>query len=211
VTSVIRLMRSLWHLLRRSWVVARQRVRWLRDEVDVARGSFIADRAVLGKRVRVTGPAYIDPCEIGPYSIIGRIVMRSANHYTHFLNLQETAQRRVIGGHSVLKPPEQLVRIGAGCWVGDNVTILEGVEIGDGAIVGAGSVVTRSVPAYAIAVGNPARVLRYRFPDEVIAILKDVQWWTWDDDKLRANRDLFEIDLSTVDPAELARRVADLR
>ena len=52
------------------------------------------------------------------------------------------------------------VRLGARCWIGAHVTILKGVSIGDGAVVGAGSVVTKSLPAGVIAVGNPARVLR---------------------------------------------------
>ncbi len=194
----------------RGLVVVRQRFRWYRDDVHVAHGSFVAKSAVLGRRVRVTGPAYIDPCEIGPYSIIGRIVMRSANHFTEYLNIQETAQRRVIGARSVLKPPRDLVKIGAATWVGDNVTILEGVQIGNGAIVGAGSVVTRSLPAYAIAVGNPARVLRYRYPEEIIELITEVDWWNWSDEKLRANKDLFEIDLVNVEPDVLRKRLAEL-
>ena len=70
----------------------------------------------------------------------------------------------MIGGRSVLKPPGELVHIGAACWLADNVTILEGVQIGNGVIVGAGSVVTKSIPDYAIAVGNPARVVRSATP-----------------------------------------------
>lgn len=206
----MRLLRSLVRICLRGLVVTGQRFRWYRDEVEVARGTFVAKSAVFGRRVRVTGPAYIDPCEIGAYSIIGRIVMRSANHYTEYLNIQETAQRRVIGAKSVLKPPTQLVKIGAATWVGDNVTILEGVQIGNGAIVGAGAVVTKSVPAYAIVVGNPARVLRYRYPEEIIELITPVEWWDWSDEKLRANKDLFDIDLTTVEPEVLRKRLAEL-
>jgi len=54
------------------------------------------------------------------------------------------------------------IAIGDGCWIGTNVAILDGVRIGDGAIIGAGAVVNRPIPAFAIAVGVPARVLRYR-------------------------------------------------
>lgn len=205
-----RFLKTFGRFVLRGVVVARQRATWYRDEVEVARGSFVARSAVLGRRVRITGPAYIDPCVIGPYSIVGRIIMRSANHYTEYLNIQETAQRRVIGGRSMLKPPKRLVTIGAGTWIGDNVTILPDVEIGNGAIVGAGSVVTRSVPPYAIVVGNPARVMRYRYPEEIIELIAPVEWWTWSDEKLRANRDLFEIDLATVDPEVLRKRIAVL-
>ncbi|GAA3828087.1 CatB-related O-acetyltransferase [Nocardioides panacisoli] len=207
---LLRLLTPLIRAVLRLPIVARQRWQWARDEVDVAPGSFVARTAVLGKRVRVTVPAYIDPCEIGPYSIIGRVVIRSANHYTEYLNIQEMAQRKVIGGKTMLKPMQRPIRIGAGCWVGDNVTILEGVEIGDGAIVGAGSVVTKSVPAYAVAVGNPARVIRHRYPEEIVELLEPVDWWSWSDEKLRANKDLFELDLANVDPEVLRKRLAEL-
>jgi acetyltransferase-like isoleucine patch superfamily enzyme len=54
------------------------------------------------------------------------------------------------------------VKIGRDVWIAANVVILPGVEVGDGAVIGAGAVVSKSIPAYAIAVGNPARVIRYR-------------------------------------------------
>jgi virginiamycin A acetyltransferase len=207
---VLRVVRSAARASARGLIVLQQRARWYRDDVEVARGTFVAKSAVLGRRVRITGPSYIDPCEVGPYSILARVTIRVVNHRTEFLNMQETAQRRVIGGRSMVRPPERPVRIGAGAWLGDNVTILADVEIGNGAIVGAGSVVTRSVPPYAVAVGNPARVLRYRYPEAIIELIAPVEWWTWSDEKLRANRDLFEIDLSTVDPEVLRERLAEL-
>lgn len=52
--------------------------------------------------------------------------------------------------------------IGNGCWIGNNVIVLDGVEVGDGAVIGAGAVVTKNIPKQAIAVGNPAKILRYR-------------------------------------------------
>ena len=56
-------------------------------------------------------------------------------------------------------------------WIGSHVLILSGVEIGQGAVIGAGSVVAKSIPPYAVAVGNPARVIKYRFSPEIIEIL----------------------------------------
>lgn len=66
------------------------------------------------------------------------------------------------------------ILIGDDVWIGQNALICSGVHIGQGAIIGAGSVVTKSIPAYAIAVGNPARVLKYRFSEEIINILQSI-------------------------------------
>ena len=71
-------------------------------------------------------------------------------------------------------------------WIGCNVTILSGCKkIGNGAVVGAGSVVTHDVPPYAIVAGNPARVLRYRFDAETIMKLEESQWWNKKIEELR--------------------------
>lgn len=67
--------------------------------------------------------------------------------------------------------------VGSDVWIGQNAVILPGVHIGDGAIIGADSVVGSDVEAYTIVVGNPARVLRKRFDDELIALLEEWKWW----------------------------------
>lgn len=67
--------------------------------------------------------------------------------------------------------------VGNDVWIGQNVTILPGVHIGDGAIIGLSSVVSRSVPPYTIVAGNPARVIRKRFDDELIDLLLKLRWW----------------------------------
>ena len=67
--------------------------------------------------------------------------------------------------------------IGNDVWIGQNATILPGVHIGDGAIIGANSVVGSDIPPYSIAVGNPARIIRQRFDDEMIDLLLRFKWW----------------------------------
>lgn len=67
--------------------------------------------------------------------------------------------------------------IGNDVWLGRGCNVTSGVTIGDGAVVGAYAVVTKDVPPYAIVGGNPARHIRYRFDEEVIALLLELRWW----------------------------------
>lgn len=69
--------------------------------------------------------------------------------------------------------------IGNDVWIADNVKIKNGVVIGDGAIVGANSVVTKNVPAYSVVVGVPARVKKYRFSDDIVEKLCQMNWWNY--------------------------------
>lgn len=76
------------------------------------------------------------------------------------------------------------ITIGNDVFIGANVTVLDGVTISDGAIIGAGAVVVNDIPPYAIAVGVPARIVKYRFtPDKIENFLK-IKWWDWPIDKL---------------------------
>jgi virginiamycin A acetyltransferase len=68
-------------------------------------------------------------------------------------------------------------KIGNDVWIGSNVTIYSGLDIGDGAVIGGNAVVAKSIPPYAVAVGNPARVVKYRFPPEIIEKLLKYKWW----------------------------------
>lgn len=77
--------------------------------------------------------------------------------------------------------------IGNDVWIGVNACVLSGVRIGDGAVVGACSVVTRDVPPYAIVAGNPARLVRKRFDDETIEELLKIKWWDWDIERIKEN------------------------
>jgi acetyltransferase-like isoleucine patch superfamily enzyme len=74
--------------------------------------------------------------------------------------------------------------IGNDVWIGRNAIILSGVKIGDGAVVAAGSVVVKNIPPFSIAAGNPAKVIKARFPDDVIAALLEIQWWNWDEERV---------------------------
>jgi len=83
------------------------------------------------------------------------------------------------------------IRIGNDVWIGARVIILDGISVGNGAIVGAGAVLTKDVPAYAVVGGVPARVLRYRFQPDEIDFLEKLKWWDRDIVWLRENSGKF--------------------
>ena len=76
--------------------------------------------------------------------------------------------------------------VGNDVWIGQNVTILPGVHIGDGAIIGLNSVVTKDVPPYTIVAGNPAKIVRKRFDDELIDLLLKLKWWNKSAEEINA-------------------------
>ncbi len=82
-------------------------------------------------------------------------------------------------------------KIGNDVWIGCNSTILRGLQIGDGAVIGANSLVNKDIPPYAIAVGNPAKVIKYRFHEEIISQLVELQWWDLPLDVISENARLF--------------------
>ena len=88
--------------------------------------------------------------------------------------------------------PYKRVTIGNDVWIGTEAMIMGGVAIGDGAVVGAGAVVTKDVPPYAIVGGVPAKIIRYRFSEDVIKKLERLQWWTLDEKILKNNILLFQ-------------------
>jgi chloramphenicol O-acetyltransferase type B len=87
------------------------------------------------------------------------------------------------------------VIIGNDVWIGAGAIVLSGITISDGAIIGAGSVVTHNVPPYAIVAGNPARIVRFRFSNSQIDKLLKIAWWNWSEDKIKANINDFYDDI----------------
>ena len=93
--------------------------------------------------------------------------------------------------------------IGSDVWIGYEAVILQGVTIGDGAIVGTRAVVTRDVPPYAVVGGVPARELRRRFPPETVEALLALRWWDWPEEKVRRHvQDIMQGNLERLRLAE---------
>lgn len=130
-------------------------------------------------------PEFGDRLLIGKFCAIAsgvRFIMGPANHRVSSVT---TYPFHVFGGLWQARTPphmDQLPRkgdtvIGNDVWIGRESVIMPGVHIGDGAVIAACSVVTRDVPAYGVAGGNPARLLKMRFDEELIALLLAFRWW----------------------------------
>jgi hypothetical protein len=85
------------------------------------------------------------------------------------------------------------VAIGNDVWIGARVTIKDNIRVGNGAVVAAGAVVVKDVPPYAIVGGVPARIIRFRFEDNIIQQLQKLQWWDWSESRLRAAQRWFVV------------------
>ncbi|HIK58847.1 MAG: CatB-related O-acetyltransferase [Verrucomicrobiales bacterium] len=84
------------------------------------------------------------------------------------------------------------VIIGNDVWIASHSIILSGLTIGDGSVIGAGAIVTKSIPPYSVVVGNPGRVIKNRFSDECIEKLLKIKWWDWDDETIiNRSRDFY--------------------
>lgn len=136
--------------------------------------------------------------EIGKFCSIGHGTSIGLGHHT--LNKLSTSplftEKNNATGHSwtnrSTEYPFKKVILGNDVWIGSRAMVMGGVKIGDGAVVAAGSIVTKDVPPYAIVAGVPARIIKYRFDGKIIDELLKLKWWDFTDDLLRNNIELFQ-------------------
>lgn len=179
----------------------------LYGEITVGTRSWISHatlsggKILIGKNTSINAHvnifAEINPVVIGNFcSIASHVVFQEYNHHfkscsTYFMNFRVFNSDWQNDVESKGK-----IEVGSDVWIGTQSIILSGVKIGNGAVIGANSVVTSNIPPFAIAVGSPARVIKYRFSEEIISKLEQIQWWNWELEKIKANRDLFTGELS---------------
>jgi acetyltransferase-like isoleucine patch superfamily enzyme len=142
----------------------------------------------MGRYCSIAESAQVLRSDVGSFCAFGaRVAVNPFNHPTDWLSINEFQYRddtfdwsaEYVALRRLKRGPEMFARcvIGNDVWLGHNVVVLAGVRIGDGAVIGAGAVVTKDIPDYAVAVGNPAVVKHYRFPAETVARLQRVKWW----------------------------------
>ena len=171
-------------------------------------------RVKLSENTRINAPFYLHQVNLGAYSYIaknssitnteiGKFTSIGPNfsaglgiHPTNGISTSpmfySTAKQNGITLTKKNKIEEsKLITIGNDVFIGANVTVLDGVTIGDGSVIGAGAVVTKDIPPYAIAVGVPAKVVKYRFEYDQIEQLQEIEWWDFDQTRLREIEGLF--------------------
>lgn len=190
--------------------------------------AFIDDKSRVSKRGKVNRFAKIVNSEIGRYSYVGvrswvvhtevgdfcsianDVNIGLAKHSLDYLSTSPIFTEKKNGtGHSWVEKScfvasEQTV-IGNDVWIGYRAIIRGGVKVGNGAIIGAGAVVTKDVPAYAIVGGVPAKVIRYRYPQDVIERLEEIKWWEMEDNVLKRNLSVFQCEFEAKDINVLVR------
>lgn len=144
-----------------------------------AHNSMVGRYTYLSRNCTLCNTTVGNFCSIGPNLISGWGIHPTDSLSTHPMFYSTRCQNGFTLSSTNKIQEYKNITIGNDVFIGMNVTILDGVVIGDGAIIGAGSVVSKDIPPYAIAVGNPIRVLRYRFDDETIESLLKIAWWNW--------------------------------
>lgn len=150
-------------------------------------GGYVGSVKTLGRHSSIGGEGLIStPTDVGAFtSIAPRVRIEQRDNHACVANpllVSQTTHRHIPGYPGV----DSLhgVTIGNDVWIGREAILLAPVTIGDGAIVGAFSVVASDVPPYAVVVGNPAKVIRYRFDAPTVRALLTIRWWEWPDETI---------------------------
>ncbi len=148
-----------------------------------------------------------DKLIIGKFCAIAKGVEFIMNGANHRMNSISTYPFNIMGNgweKSTPKLDELPLKgdtiVGNDVWIGQNVTVMPVVHIGNGSIIGAYSVVASDIPPYCVAVGNPCKVVKQRFDDSLVEYLLNLKWWDWDAEKIFKNLEaLTSADLSKIE------------
>lgn len=168
----------------------------------IKRGSIIGDYTYISNNTVVDNVQIGKFCSISDYCRIGLPFHNPSLLSTSPLfSIKHNAAKTSWVEEDIADYESRRTIIGNDVWIASRVLIMGGLTIGDGAVIAAGAVVTKDVPPYAIVGGVPAKIIKYRFPKELIDRLIDVKWWNLPEEKLRRHITCFQhqpIDNSTI-------------
>lgn len=188
--------------------------KWKYPGARIDKNAVVGGRFSHGAGVRVSAGAFVFNVEVAGYSYIGsaskvqnakigkfcsiapEVRIGLGRHPTHFVSTypglySSSASGGVSFGANHDFEEYLPIKIGNDVYIGARAMIMDGVRVGDGAVVAAGAVVTKDVPPYAIVGGVSAKILKYRFSEAVVEQLLGMQWWNWDVNTLQENAHLF--------------------
>lgn len=171
------------------------------------RGCKITGKVTVGKRTSLWGPdisiyGVVNGVDIGRYCSVGQgVLIYEYNHKTHSPSSYFVNQNIFSGSMRDDITSKGKVSIGNDVWIGARAIVLSGISVGDGAIIGAGSVVAHDILPYSIVAGNPAKVIGYRFEQVVVDALLILKWWDYPEKIIRQNKDFFNSPV-TIDQVE---------
>lgn len=199
---------SYYRSLARNYKLAKQ-----------ARGVFISpdafvENSSLSDYVKVYPRAFLLNAKVGAYSYVGQDTSLKFIEVGKFCSIGPNVKTglgihptKLVSTHPIfysnmkqcgwalrtesIFDEQPLTTVGNDVWIGAGAILMDGISVNDGAIIGAGAVVTRDVPPYAIVGGIPAREIAFRAAPEEVAVLRRLAWWDWPPDRLAANVDSF--------------------
>ena len=195
------LLFKAWHLANEGARDIHNKLRYRNSEIDSE--CCINENTLIEANVHILKNCYINNCKIGSYSYIGRnsivqntkvgrycsiandVFIGLGKHPTDlistspiFYRKRNTLRIQLVENDSDFKEYAD-INIGNDVWIGTRAIVMDGVRIGNGAIIAANSVITKDVPPYAIVAGIPAKILKYRFAENKIEKLQSLNWWDW--------------------------------
>lgn len=179
------------------------------DKAIIDSGCIINNRSTVGNDCHILNNCIILNSTVNPYTYIGKnsqvqnsfigsfcsiandVIIGTGSHPTNLFSTsplmyhcKNTFNMSLVDSDHQFDEYKPII-IGNDVWIGARAIILDGVNVSDGAIIGAGAVVTKNVPPYAIVAGVPARIIKYRFPPDKIESFLVLKWWSWPISKIK--------------------------